>query len=82
MSPVWQSSTRQIESRVVNRVVRARPFFKTATFAGVMPTALAESPTDISRWQVWPQGTTMPLSTPEAHIDGLRQSRPRDTPLT
>jgi hypothetical protein len=41
MSPGWQSSTRQIESSVVSRMARARPFFRTATFAGVMPTALA-----------------------------------------
>lgn len=39
MSPGWQSSTRQIEARVVNRIALACPFFRTATFAGVMPTA-------------------------------------------
>ena len=55
----WQSSTRQIESRVVNRMARARPFFKTATFAGVMPTALAKSPTDILRRASMTSSSTM-----------------------
>lgn len=49
MSPGWQSSTRQIESSVLKRMARARPFFNTATFAGVKPTAVANSPTDILR---------------------------------
>lgn len=33
-SPGWQSSTSQMASNVVNRTALARPFFRTARFAG------------------------------------------------
>lgn len=48
-SPGWHSSTRQIASSVEKRMAFARPFFSTATFAALIPTASTNSPTDIFR---------------------------------
>ncbi len=64
-SPGWQSSTRHIASRVLNRTALARPFLSTATFAGVSPTRSANSPTLILRLASWTSmRTTMGIRSP------------------
>jgi hypothetical protein len=71
MSPGWRSGTRQIESRVVSRMARARPSFRTATFAGALPTALAESPRAL--------GTTSTTDTLDAALCEAVARRDRST---